>query len=818
MTPLFDPTPKSSLKKKGTLALAGLLCLFTGSGCSEPAPPEILRLLDLAETQTACTFTSTAKRTSETLFSGADLEWEALPSPARETGPEADALFLENAVQIAPGELQLGGSSGAWASVIPVEPDAEYKISTLAELTGLTAGDGFRTARFLLVDLADAPQTLSLLDLQSVQLTSTWSASLTGDQVSENTSLVHRTHPKARQLGLFFFLTMEEPNSEVRVVWKDIRIHPVLAFDHLTAASDSRVDVTDSRLPPIGDYSIAGTQRPSIALLSGDRLEFTFDLPEGRNRLDAWIGISGHKASPDNASASLTLSMKSGKTDSKPLGTIEVSNPEGSIPRWLPIRLDLCDELAGQSVTLTFEAETSPSGPVVLALANPRVVPEKPRRHGQNVLLISIDTLRADRLGTYGGPRDTSPIMDALADESMLFETAWSTAAYTLPSHVSLLSGQLPGMHGVQRPAHRIDSAKTKLLAELLGEHGYSTAAFTAGGFVDPDFGFSRGFESYGTIDPVANLSSLLIEQAGGVMAGRDLDLIKENGIEAVTDWIENHSEESFMLFFHTYITHQFDPSPEAAEQLGVATLGEADRETALLLYNHKNPSEEQRERLLELYDASVRQADHAIGQLLDCLRKINRLEDTIIVLTSDHGKEIGEHGAINHGHSLHRELLKVPMILRIPGATPQRLSTPVSGIDVYPTILELLNLPLPREFTLQGSSLLSIPDNRSIYAEVENVVTGLALLEGEVKTIVMIEGNDWDAGAVERSYNLTNDPFELSPLEPSDERRQKILDFGRALRELSASKSGTDSAREQLDPKTKARLEGLGYTIGSED
>jgi len=815
--PLPARSPRAARHRRALQCASLLLLAVPLAGCSEPNPPKIVHLLELAANPSTGKYTASAPSTAPALHDGSELEWTALPSPEREVGPEELATFQEFAKASESGELSLGASPGAWATVIPIEPNTDFKITAQARLEGLLPGPGYRTARILIVDFSAKPESLELESMLEVELNRTWGASLEGDQVTRNAELIFRTHPEAHSLGVFLFLTMNKNFEEARVTWSNVKLMTALPADHLRAANEEPVRTGDASELSVGGFIIGETYRPAFGLLDGDQAEIEVTLPEGDSTLDLWIGVPPYELTPEGASASLEISVvQPGKVVPFQIQG-EVENVAGSPTRWRSVRAKLPEVLAGEPIKLRFTAQCSP-GPVVLAVANPRIVPGEPERVGPNVLLISLDTLRADRLGAYGGPEINSPNIDALAAESLLFENAWSPAPYTLPSHVSIFSGQLPSVHGVQRPGNRIETARTTLIANYLGERGYTTGAFTGGGYVHPNFGFASGFESYGTIDPVSNLDSLVIHDVAATNPLRSLELIGDSDIECVVTWLEEHAGESFLLFFHSYIAHQFDPSPEAAELLGVKHRLPEDQPILHLLFTHANPNEEQRARLLELYDASIRQADTAIGRLMEALRELELLEDTIIVLTSDHGKELGEHGTINHGHSLHRELVNVPLFVRIPGNAPERRTDPASGVDIFPTILELLDLPLPNLTPLQGVSLISPPSERPVFAEVDSIHSGVALREGDLKTIVMISDHDWEAGGVEKSFDVVRDPLELSPLESSEERRVRALEFARALRALGASLGGTDGERRPLDPETKAQLEGLGYTIGAED
>jgi arylsulfatase A-like enzyme len=304
-------------------------------------------------------------------------------------------------------------------------------------------------------------------------------------------------------------------------------------------------------------------------------------------------------------------------------------------------------------------------------------------RNRPSVILISIDTMRGDRLGVLGYDRPVTPHFDRLAREGVVFEQATASAPWTLPSHVSIFSSLLPFDHRVRHVGDRIPP-RLLLLAERFKNAGYRTGAFTGGGYVSWGYGFDQGFDVFNDHDEKA-------EGGPGVLAAEALD------------WIRSHDGSPFFAFVHTYEPHHPYAHDEFADpaDAGRLSVGYTDAETPL--------SEAERRYATALYDSDVAHADRVIGGMLDELREDGVLDDAIVVLLSDHGEDCWDHAAEGipaHGHTLYQELLHVPLIVRAPGIVPEgtRIWTPVSLLDVAPTVLDLAGLPPADQFA--GRSL----------------------------------------------------------------------------------------------------------------
>jgi arylsulfatase A-like enzyme len=300
----------------------------------------------------------------------------------------------------------------------------------------------------------------------------------------------------------------------------------------------------------------------------------------------------------------------------------------------------------------------------------------------RNLIVISVDTLRPDHLGCYGGQRPTSPHIDALASAGVLFEDALATSPWTLPSHGSLLTGLYPSRHGANAAKHAIPSSVLRL-GGVLGDHGYHTSAIVNSVYLRK-WGIEETFRE--------------LEYLPEAAAEREPSKITARAIR----WLERRDRnQPFFLFLHYYDVHSDYASLPRYEARFVEPYdGRADGTTRTMLAHRYG--EHQLERadaahLARLYDAGIRQLDDQLGLLFESLSKQELRDETFIVFTSDHGEEFLEHGGVLHGLTQHREVLAIPLIITGPGVpTGTRIDEPVSLIDVMPTALSILELPVP--------------------------------------------------------------------------------------------------------------------------
>ena len=404
-----------------------------------------------------------------------------------------------------------------------------------------------------------------------------------------------------------------------------------------------------------------------------------------------------------------------------------------------------------------------------------------PRTGPPNLILISIDTLRADRLGIYGYGRDTSPALDRFAAGARVFERAYAPSPWTLPSHVSMLSGLSPSEHGVDQPTYA-PGRDTPLLAERLQAAGYYTFGRTDGGWLSADFGFDRGFLSFHA---------------------------ERRGLEAALAETEEafraaHGERPFFGFVHTYDVHcPYTPGEPFASMF--ATPGAQSLETEGRCgnphFNARGFTAAEALFLSDRYDGGVRKADQALGAFLAALEADGLLENTVVAITSDHGEAFGERGRIGHEGSLHREVLWIPLLIRAPGLEPGPVAGSVDLSDLTPTLLELLDVEVPPELT--DRSLLSPGGGgAAVYGEVAWNGAGRSWVRGDLHLI--------EEGAELQLFDWASDPLERRNLAPGDpDGARKLLE---TLRAEVPSRVQRRPLRALPSPETGQALQDLGY------
>jgi len=319
-----------------------------------------------------------------------------------------------------------------------------------------------------------------------------------------------------------------------------------------------------------------------------------------------------------------------------------------------------------------------------------------------NVLLISLDTLRAGHVHCYGYGRDTSPNLDKLAEEGVLFENVTAASSWTVPSHMSLFTSLYPSVHGVEDTKKRLGEG-VPTMAEILSKHAYTSAAFVTGPSLNHAMGFHRGFGLYDDFTVALMHETNVLD---------DLDVTKPGVNQVPTNhvvtklasaWLKNHAGKKFFLFVHYWDCHndyippvpyerKFDPDYKGAvtgRGLDGARRSELERRA----------SPEAKKHLIALYDGEVAHSDAHVGRLLQALGELKLSERTLVIVFSDHGEGFWEHGKLLHGYGLQEELVHVPLLMRLPKVLPAglRVKGNASHVDVLPTALGLLGLPKPK-------------------------------------------------------------------------------------------------------------------------
>jgi arylsulfatase A-like enzyme len=422
-----------------------------------------------------------------------------------------------------------------------------------------------------------------------------------------------------------------------------------------------------------------------------------------------------------------------------------------------------------------------------------------------NVLLIAVDTLRADRLGCQGNPRGLTPNLDRLAASGVRFADASSHAPWTLPSFASLFTSRYPPEHGAggALPDFRGLAADQPTLAERFRDAGFDTAAITNVDFLGPTFGVCRGFTE---LDAVSHPNNEELRRAGATT-------------DAALAWLGARRERPWFLFVHYFDAHAvYDPPAEYRARFARPE----DRESSwhfgsrseFLLHRQGKLALDPTTigRAEALYDGEVAYVDAEIGRLLERSGALDPARRTIVVVTSDHGEEFLDHGSWEHGHSVYQELLRVPLILAEPGrVAPATVQTPVRLIDVAPTLCDLANVaPAP---SFRGQSLRDRiegrPPERLFHSLAEGAFLGPPRRAWRAGDEVVIVSEDRGL----ELYDLRADPRQTRDRSRVDFSRANALALDLQLAEKALSRS-TGAAIELTDEE-RERLAGLGYTDG---
>jgi arylsulfatase A-like enzyme len=424
-----------------------------------------------------------------------------------------------------------------------------------------------------------------------------------------------------------------------------------------------------------------------------------------------------------------------------------------------------------------------------------------------NVVLITLDTTRVDRLGCYGHAGSTSPRIDRFAEAGALFTKAYCTASVTPVSHASILTGQEPYTHGL-RVLHGLDqnylpeSAVT--LTEVLRDHGYTTAAFISAFPAGSRFGLAQGFDTFDEAFLQAPVEEI-VSANGTVNTGRNQRRAGDT-TDLALDWLGG-SAGTFFLWLHYFDPHdaRMLPPPEYMARFPDRSGPAADR-------------------LRAVYDIEIRYMDEHIGRVLDALEATGRLEDTVVVIVSDHGQGLGDHDWWTHG-ILYQEQIKASLILRGPGI-PRATLVPglVSITDIMPTVLELVGLDPDEHATMDGRSLVPMlasgtpAPGRIVYADSVNLLTYgsasgfrdekndmlFAVTDGEWKYIHHLIRED-----ASELYHLAEDPGELNNLYAEHPEHVERLRDDLASREFQPDQG---QGRGRMSPEDLERLRSLGY------
>jgi len=423
-----------------------------------------------------------------------------------------------------------------------------------------------------------------------------------------------------------------------------------------------------------------------------------------------WAAIQEYAAPEGAMGRVLALAMPVGA-----VVLIAVGTWLGRVARWLPVAIGVA--LLAVAIA-TPEVNARRRAP---ATAAPRATAPAPA-DAPDVVVIVLDTVRADHLGAYGYAKPTSPVFDALAKESVVFADAVAPGTWSLPSHASLFTGRFVSAHGAH-DEHRYLDGTTPTLAETFAAHGFDTRSFTANAWISDGLGMTRGFawtdEAWRRGDVARTFQSMhrLLDRLG---YGRP-----DKGGAAVAStfeaWVAARPAGAppafvFLNFIEAHFPYHQLPDAWLARFTSRSRreLRGLSSQLAMATFGGGLPHDDDVVGLATaMYDAGVAYADSLLGRVVDALRRRGSLDRTVLVVLADHGELLGEHGEFGHGRSLYEPVLHVPLLVRYPPRLPAgvRVVTPVSTVGVYATLLDLAGLPPPT--TAQVGSLVAVLDGR---------------------------------------------------------------------------------------------------------
>ncbi len=581
---------------------------------------------------------------------------------------------------------------------------------------------------------------------------------------------------------------------------------------------------TTGVLTPWVDFEVDGGDKPSLIMPPPCEASFVV-LPEDgpvRLRLSAGVDQSVDSALPPNVplAAFGFEVLVDGQPAFERIIEVERGLSAGAARAWRHPEADIA-LLPGQTVTLRtrvaigegVEAAGCDVGFGTLVLeretSHPRLLatPDRP-----SMVVFVMDTQRSDRMSCYGYHDLTTPHTDALASRGTLFETAYSTSSWTWPATASILTGLVPEEHGVLSNESCTLALSNMSLPEVLAEEGYATGAFSCNPLIAPERYFDQGFEQFD--------SAPHIRHTGDV-------------IDEVEEWITRRAGARFFLYLHLADPHTpHEPLPEELKRLGHTqpldyvsieregrTYDRMDLYTRNLLrpgalLNEEVPERHQ-EWIHQVYDASVATGDHYLGRIMARIDELGLRDTTVVALTADHGEELFDHELLAHGHTLHAELVKVPLLLAGPGIPARRVSEPVSNRHLAPTLARIGGAELPH--AADGVMLFEdeLPSQSILYQTGKGVwgdERGQHLYGIRKGSWVLHHNADLKLRS-RRLYQVKIDPYELNNLAGTEAVAAREHDLSQSLeRGIESARARRRGVAVGVGSGGVSDLEGIGY------
>lgn len=414
-----------------------------------------------------------------------------------------------------------------------------------------------------------------------------------------------------------------------------------------------------------------------------------------------------------------------------------------------------------------------------------------------NIILIMINSLRADHVGAYGYGRQTTPNFDKFAHENVFFSSAFATSSWQMPSHGSILTSLYPTEHkGTHINNKLTDSCKT--LPEILSQKGYYSVGFCCNPRLSSEMGFARGFDLYDdySVEMLLANISMSADEKNNINHQRTNDLINQAAIR----WLENNKAKPFFLYLHYYDNHWDYLPPEPYYSMfdpGYKGMVDGRFISKEPLYSNP-PSQDDIDHIVALYDGEIRQTDEDLGFFLQHLRESDLMENSVVVIVGEHGEQFYEHGNTSH-HGLYDEMIHIPMAMHLPGLGSVKYDKLASQVDVLPTLLDVTGLNDQLPIGSRGISLArDFDDNKSrdwVYAEYTGgAVPNCSTVRSKRYKVLQSEGEL-------KVYDLLADPQELRPLRKS-QYDSYVYTLIKSLGDINhaRSKKTDDQGNQELD------------------
>jgi len=407
-----------------------------------------------------------------------------------------------------------------------------------------------------------------------------------------------------------------------------------------------------------------------------------------------------------------------------------------------------------------------------------------------NIVLIVVDALRADHLECYGYNRETSPNICELADEGILFENAISQSAWTRPGVASILTGLYPKNHGAENRNNSLSEDKT-LISEVLKEQGYNTFAFVTNGNIAESFGFNQGYTGFVYLKESS--SEIQIHKGSDILNSRLFDNLQDLS-----------NSKNFVYIHYTDPHDPYTPNENVFSSDEVEFYSSQDMNKLSRTIKNVSNQDEILDNLINFYDDEIVFTDKNIGNLISWMKEKGIYNNTIIIITSDHGEGFLEHGEIRHGNTLYDELIKIPLIVHIPQSNPKIVSQQVSQVDIFPSVLDLVGLSdIKDNLNIDGKSIFS-GFQKYIFSELNLDNRRFASIRTDKEKLILdMKTNKF------YDYNLAVDPLEQNNIYTKSKGSALEVPL---MEHLNGGFESKNENLPDLDAETLESLRALGY------